>query len=133
MCLIVKKRWHKDGKPLIAEENIPVFKVLRKDTHRGLETPFFEYPIVFKDGKAILESELVGLKPITPNGSYRCHKGIHACLDHLSSRALACRCPGGNGSVYKAIIPKGAKYLIGINGDIVSTKMIIFEKKWYEK
>ena len=130
MCLIVKKRWHKDGKPLIAEENIPVFKVLRKDTRRGLETPFFEYPIVFKDGKAILESELVGFEPRRYNDSYTCYKGIHACLDRLSSIALKRRCPGGNGLVYKAIIPKGTQYLIGINGDIVSTKMIIFNKTY---
>lgn len=131
MCLVVKNRWHKDGKPLIAEENLPVFKVLRKDERRGLETPFYEYPIAFSDGKAVMKSALAVLEPRSYNDSYICYKGIHACLTRLSSRALACKCP--DGSVYKAIIPKGAQYLIGINGDIVSTKMIIFDKKWYEK
>ena len=133
MCLIVKNKWHKDGKPLIAEKNLPVFKVLHKDIRRGLETPVFEYPIVFTDGKATMESELFVVKSICEKNLYLCYNGIHAYLNRLSSRELRWKFTRRNTSVYKAIIPKGAEYLIGNNGDIVSTKMIIFDKRRYEK
>lgn len=34
-------------------------------------------------------------------------------------------------SVYKAIIPKGSKYYIGLNGDIASDALIIKRKLWF--
>ena len=133
MCLIVKKKWHKDGKPLIAKEDIPVFKVLHKNGRRGLETPVRGYPIVFIDGKATMESELFAVKAIGSKNLYLCYRGIHAYLNRLTSRALRWDYPRRNTFIYKAIIPKGAEYLIGVTGDIVSTKMIIFDKRCHER
>lgn len=139
MCLVVKNKWHKDGKPLIAEEDLPVFKVLHKDIRRGLETPIRGYPIVFTDVKATMESELSVIKSIGFKKSigfrnlYLCYKGIHAYINRLSSGELKWKFPIGNVFVYKAIIPKGTEYLIGDDGDIVSTKMIIFDKRRHER
>lgn len=133
MCLVVKSKWHKDGKPFIAGEDFPVFKVLHK-AKRRTETPFQECPVVFTNGKAIIESKLCIVKLSGLKDPYFCHIGIHAYLNCPSAKILESQFPKGlNLFVYKAIIPKGTQYLIGINGDIVSTKMIIFDKECHEK
>ena len=116
MCLIIDETKHKKFfgfyLPKIAKEDIPVYKVL--DHYDNLiYTPIQCYPIKFHKNKAILRSILIPYKE-------EVSKGIHAYRDKINIRML-------NYKTHKAIIPKFSLYYIGVNNNIVSTKLIIFE------
>lgn len=148
MCLFVSESHHPDLKPLIAEEDIEVIKflVLPSIEHRPhfvkdktqwipfmnpLRTPFREVPVEFdENGECVMESELE--KPQYASLSlYRIVSvGIHAYgknRDNSSDWAdiIQSYCLNFNGTPFKAYIPKGAQYYVGIDGDIVANKMII--------
>lgn len=136
MCLVVKNKWHKEGKPLIAEEDFVVFKVLHHNDYGMIVTPFRFCEINFVKGKRVMTSKIKITQTRSWTSGYHyhirwaCSQGLHALLKlpsyhelHLFSIGI-----GNNMLVHKAIIPKGAKYFIGTDGDIVSDKMIIYEK-----
>lgn len=116
MCLIVKNKWHKNGKPLIAKEDIVVFKLLSKFKNQVF-TPFRFHPVNFRNGECQMKSTLRREKS---KYGYICKHGIHAFLDKPYKMILTSR-----NFVVKAIIPKGAYYFIGNKYDIVANKMII--------
>lgn len=116
MCLVIDKTKHKKlfgfYLPKIVKEDIPVYKILNH--HDGLiHTPHQWYHIKFHKNKVILRSILTQWKG-------NIFKGIHAYREKINIRMF-------NYKTHKAIIPKGSLYYIGINNDIVSTKLIIFE------
>ena len=58
--------------------------------------------------------------------------GIHACRTLKFAHTVMC--DTNNPFLFPAIIPKGSKYYIGNNKDIVSTNLIVFENEFrYEE
>ena len=134
MCLNVKNKWHKDGKPLIAEEDFVVFKVLYHSVFVDvILTPVRQCPIIFTNGKAILKAKLhmfTGYNYAFKKCITVCTRGIHAFLNSKSQRMILWGHNSRKLHAHKAIIPKGTKYYIGEEGDIVAEKMIILEKTY---
>ena len=123
MCLAIDKGFHKNNEPLIAERNIRVYKCLDMDQF-GITTPFMYYPIEFdEEGKCILISKKLEL---TSQDTIR--EGIHACRTKKAAEFICFMFPEAGTTTFKAIIPKGTKYFIGNNGDIVSEKIIIYNE-----
>lgn len=128
MCL-----YSKDGKRLIAENDIEVYKIL--DTFEyPLRTPFFSFPIFFnEEGKCRLVSRLgVHNRALHHNSapadcSYVVREGIHAFNSKFAAIAKKERLGIGY-KIYKAYIPKCAEYIIGERGDIVSTELVILNE-----
>ena len=131
MCLVVVKGTNKR----VAKVDIFVYKCL--DYFYGnfctpYCTPFYFFPIFFENGEYVLK-----VKNFTYNKSSnnkRVEEGIHSYYNKSAAQKLE---KDGIEKHY-AIIPKGAKYYIGNNGDVVSTELIVFEteehyKKYVEK
>lgn len=116
MCLIIDKTKHKKlfgfYLPKIAKKDISVYKVLYYSDN-SIYTPHQHCHIKFHKNKAILGSILIPY-----NG--KVSKGIHAFREEIPLYSRSYK-------IHKAIIPKGSLYYIGVNNDIVSTKLIIFE------
>ena len=117
MCLYIDKTKHRRGiiktYCKIAKEDICVYKLLRYVPFRGYYTPFRYKPVIFNENMCTLKADkfkgTTTLNEIT--------HGVHAYL----------YCP--NSDFYQdfnAIIPKGTKYYLGKNGDIVAEQMLIF-------
>lgn len=105
-----------------AKEDIHCYKVLRiKNTH--LISPYQKYRYYL--------NKLVTVDKMIHNNFGNVYEGLHAYTTKL--KALNCiiwmaRVLGwghDNYKVYNCIIPKGSKYYLGNNGDIVSNQMII--------
>jgi hypothetical protein len=99
----------KDRKPRIAKADIPVFKIIDKDNTSFIQKFQYEPNTLYRLRKA--------LKPAL-HWPYEVDAGFHAytidCYEtnkHLNSRTKK----------VKFTIPKGARYFIGIHGDIVAT------------
>lgn len=150
MCLVVDTNihretirtnlYHKTPKPLVATENLLVFKWIVKkrfgscygyDTYVDI-TPFMGKMVFFdKNGVATLESEMENGFPFTFDIQiegdvvlYKINKGIHSYrCDNLDTDS-----PFSPNHNY-AIIPKGSLYYIGQEYDVVSDKLIIFDSK----
>lgn len=124
MCLVINSRYHcknTDGQyePLIAKEDIPVYKLLEK-IHDQYITPFLCKPIVFVNGIAVQETSKFTYGNDTYLGRtiHTIRVGIHSTtISFTFGFKLAC----------KAIIPKGTEYYVGIYNEMVSKKLIIFE------
>ncbi len=148
MCLIVKNR---SGIPLVAKEDIMVHKYIKmlnlSEKLVLYTTLYMDKKVEFdKDGICILEvPEMCGYVTLSGLGNINCrfpHKTDHythpvACViveQGIHSYAV-------DSAVYHhpfrfspqsimkcvAIIPKGTRYFEGINGDMVSEKLIIFK------
>ena len=148
MCLYVDTNKHLANNsfvPKIAETDILVYKLLCLCSNEEFITPYQGYPISFEKGKFVY--------PKTEIGKINCEfftidEGIHSyfsksaiehILDirysHIDSKNLIVF-ENENEIVYNkydsihyAIIPKGSKYFIGIDGDIVSNNLIVFENE----
>ena len=120
MCLYV------NSKVLIAKENLKCFKVLQKVNMDSYCTPFMLMPIIFRRGiaKVSIVGELRLFQSLLRLG-HEIHRGIHAyCTKRYVDKMWW---PSLNSHELKnAIIPKGAQFCIGQDGDVVATKMIIF-------
>ena len=120
MCLYV------NSKVLIAKENLRCFKVLQKRNMNGYCTPFMCMPINFRYGmaKADIVGELRVYRSLMRPG-HEIHQGIHAyCAKKYADKIWGFLL--NSHEIKNAIIPKGAQFCIGQDGDVVATKMIIF-------
>jgi len=124
MCLVISKKHHCFNRPRIASKDIKVYKILDQNQENYF-TPFWRIPVKFSSGIAELESPLGKVYCKTFNCNY-INEGIHAyrTLEHTCFIAISRENP----IICTAIIPKGSKYYIGACADVVSTKLIIFEK-----
>lgn len=136
MCLVISDLHHQyvqDGsicarlKPLIAQTPLTVYKVLNFN-NGNLQTPFQKKCINFISDNAVLEAPMMDYY----KGGWGVDIGIHAFETKTDARAhldfwntidLIF-----NLAIYEAIIPVGTKYFYGINGTIVSEKLIIKNK-----
>ena len=112
MCLIINSIHYNrrnEIKPFEARKNILVYKRLIIDEYGQLITPYRCYPINFKDGICELQAEF----EIWRN---EVSQGIHA-YTIPNTRENGC---------YNAVIPKGTKFFIGWNNDIVAERLIIY-------
>lgn len=126
MCLLaeqIRKNWEE---PLIAQEKIECYKYL-VPTDSGGVSPIFQYGYSFGT-ENYAQLKLVG--PYVEDGFHAFQSkstGVEYILDYN---------PNAEFALYKCIIPKGAKYYLGMCGDIVSDCMIVVSKykvTWSEK
>ena len=123
MCLYTKQI-----KPKVAEKDLVVYKVL--DYNMG--SPYYGllYPLNRK-----VTSELLCYDHVwnPRNQLFNVEEGLHAFTNRLAAHSHAQCLEYSNGHiqfVYKAIIPKGSKYYIGIDNDIASDALIVKRKLW---
>ena len=142
MCLYINQNYHKKQKgekfpaPFIADENILVSKKLEKKwvgKHYWYYTPYQEKLITFNEnGYCLVESDLIdtfcpfGIECVVntyyDTTYYKVYEGIHSYNNKIEDEEFW--------KIYHyAIIPKGGLYYIGIWGDIVSDKLIIFKNQ----
>lgn len=137
MCLCIQNFFHpyddKSGvrKPIVAKENILVFKVITALT-TTYHTPYQIFVIHFKNGVYNYKTTRMQIGEFDTQGGYLPNcvtKGIHAWIDEKHAE----RCAGqySNDRVFYCVIPKGAKFYIGDNFDVVSNKLIVYEHKSY--
>ena len=126
MCLVVEKRIRKK----IAETDILVYKCLEKK-NGNYYTPFQNVNIFFDNGKCVME-KIPNIVPKRVNGRREIEKGLHSFYKKTPANTLSAYFP--RTEIYYAMIPKGSEYYIGINGEIVSNNLIVFEtQKDYQK
>lgn len=128
MCLCKSIIHNKDcSKPFIAEKDIIVYKALeQRDIFelKNFYTPFMHYPIVFVNGKCIISSVL------ETNSSPYVGYGVHACVnENLIKITIEFFSETKKITKHWAIIPKGSKYYIGADEDIVSNELIVFKTR----
>ena len=128
MCLVKSSIFKAHySKPLVADEDIVVYKALdHRDAFTGkktLRTPYQFYPISFKDGKCIMD----GYLECTLNKSVSF--GFHSYADEKEADAKCKLFQESEMTKHWAIIPKGGRYFLGEDRDVVSDKLIIFETK----
>ena len=126
MCLKVAT------KKLTAKTDLLVYKCL--DTEGGSYcTPFRYHPIFFDrgvchleggDNALAIEKEWIGYKWIKV-----INFGVHAYYKKREADYTASQFPGCGTKTFYAIIPKGSKYYLGLDFDVVSTEMIIFRSQ----
>ena len=117
MCLIVEK----DHKIEIAEEDIPVFKLINKskESENTWIAPLFRTEHEFnKELEACEHLELIFKEWAGEKGGNTILQGFHAYQENKEGVILN-----------YAIIPKGAEYCYGINNEIVSNRIIVFSSK----
>ena len=134
MCL-----FSKEEVPRIAQEDIECFKILQQKDGQWI-TPYRDYPVEFnKVLEAINNNEFSKThKYPTYIDYYAISEGyFHVCDSEKSTRKHAeeikiaytrnkHKCPPLTG--FKAIIPKGSEYYIGVHGDLCSDKLIILKE-----
>lgn len=129
-----------EGTPLVAEHSILVYKILErymgKKYNNQYHTPYMGTPINFCDeGDNMYFYKTTRLQKDLTNTYIS--KGIHSFFDKKTAiddvntynEAELFRM-----SIHYAVIPKGSKFYIGEDGDIVSTNLVVFKrKKDYDK
>ena len=128
MCLIVEKGTNKRK----AKTDILVYKCL-DNNYGNYCTPYMYFPVYFEDGKYVLK-----VKHFSYNNDKKVvivEEGIHSFYLEWCAQDVVTTFHEADGTEkHYAIIPKGANYYIGNDGDIVSTELIVFEtKKDYDK
>ncbi len=128
MCL-EKSILHKDDRdnPFIAKNNIVVYKALDTKTYDGIKnvcTPYMYRPIVFFEGKCVMHEpnmEICG----------NCiDKGLHAYTTEKRCKITCDMFHDETGTrKFWAVIPKGSKFFVGNEDDIVSDNLIIFKTR----
>lgn len=130
MCLFTKQK-----EPLIAQEDIKCFKILREESGQWI-TPYRDYPIKFNIELTSEDNEKDTLLKVF--GFYQVDKGyFHSCNSKESAikymqdikityTRRKYKCPPL--TAFKAIIPKGSKYYIGAGEDLCSNKLIIINE-----
>lgn len=87
----------------------------------GFITPFQRNEVAFKDGVFEQEADPNMIKPDYKNAVYY---GIHSYYDQWECERTT---KLFNGTYRWAVIPAGSDFYVGINGDIVSSKLLVFE------
>ena len=139
MCLYINTTFHKKEKAIVAEQSILVYKVLERYVGKGYDnryhTPYQGKPINFCDeGDNMFfykTTRMVKSVPSEFNSNKCITKGIHAFSDKNTAIAEV---NSYDERVYRmslhyAVIPKGSKFFIGEDGDIVSTNLVVFKRK----
>lgn len=132
MCLIVKKdidcfeNVEKLFKtPLIAKEDIVVYKVLNKVKRKGFslyaKSPYQGF-MYLKGAKYTAELRMDYDKNMQGYALY-IEEGLHA-WQSINNGCKLLYNKENNGFITEMIIPKGSKYFLGIHGDIVTNEMI---------
>jgi len=129
MCLRISNiHKEKNNKPFIAKKDIIVFKALdHYDLFNGKKTictPYQFYPIDFIDGKCVMKSDLY-----TESDSRFVNIGVHSFTKEEKAEKTCAGFPETKMTKHWAIIPKGSKYYIGVDNDIVSNNLIIFRTR----
>lgn len=143
MCLSVNLGFHKvkDNKPiaLVAKQSILVYKVLEvKGKH--YYTPFIFKGINFDDehGMFFYKTTRFSINKLFSYYYIQCHydvlKGIHSyfVFDAANNASEHIKIMSGSITtthIHYAIIPKGSKFYIGIDSDIVSSNLVVFENE----
>lgn len=141
MCLSVNLDFHKvkDNKPiaLVAKQSILVYKVLEvKGKH--YRTPYMLKGINFDDeyGMFFYKTTRFSINKLFPYYYTQYHydvlKGIHSyfVFDAANITNEHMKIMGGsNSNIHYAIIPKGSKFYVGSNCDIVSSNLVVFENE----
>ncbi len=133
MCLIVNKNFKtkteaKKYKHLIAKEDIKVYKILEacgNDRTKGY-APYYNF--LYEKGFQYTEDKFEIDYNLNSNNEYfiTVEQGLHALATNKKKYIrmfLECRL---NGMCVEMIIPKGSKYYLGTNNDIVTDNLI-----WY--
>ena len=140
MCLIISKFSHffHTG-PKIAKRDIKVYKglipfcyVKNSVSVNNFLTPFQKKLVVSQHNQIIMESELDSPRYGSWNGKAveMINKGIHAYRRKNDTLLNAYNAYNAyNIHLFKAIIPKGSSYYIGMKGEIVSNKLIVYTDK----
>lgn len=129
MCLTLSKKFRSKkaaelafSNPLIATEDIVVFKKLSKRKRKAgivFSAPYQNF--LYEKGTHYYQEGYDFTSRITKSGrSYelQIYEGLHA-----KTTAAATRFTNGNITI-EMIVPKGSKYFLGINNDIVSNNLI---------
>ena len=129
MCLTISFAHHINNKPKIAYTDILVYKCLDTHTLNGtpqITTPYRDYPITF-DENGIFTYPKVRLEKLSHEDI---GQGIHAYYYDMGARQLAAKYKRDFGcKMFYAIIPKGSRYFIGLDFQIVANNMTIFKTK----
>ena len=145
MCLSVNLDFHKvkNDKPiaLIAKQSILVYKVLEvKNKH--YYTPYMLKSVNFDDeyGMFFYKTTRFSIDRVRffdqghEYREYNVSKGIHSHIDlakancTISYLKILCDLIAIP-NIHYAIIPKGSKFYIGTEGDIVSSNLVVFENE----
>ena len=133
MCLYIHPRYHKKNifnhyKPLVAKENILVYKWLHRIGDIYI-TPFLYERVIFSCRQALLSVKKFKVIYISRNIAH-VNQGIHAKT--VSGKYLDKDYLDGIKRVaeeHLAVIPKGARFYIGDEQDVVSNKLFVYESK----
>lgn len=122
MCLYCKKIIIE-----YADKDIPIYKILQKNSNtEGWMTPIMEYPVEIN--QTLYSSHVI---KITGNWDlFEISKGvIHCYKDLITSKenfdSFNDLYPGHSYGLFKGIIPKGQKYIIGRNNEIGAFAIIV--------
>ena len=105
----------------VTMKTITVYKVLIRRIGY-CETPFMLKEVNFQNNQCILRSKL------EKTDNYTIDIGLHACTTINEAKSIVCdlrRISVVHAYIYKAEIPRGSRYFLGCNEDIVSDKLII--------
>lgn len=107
-----------------AERPILVYKILIDYGFFTKITPFMDFKIKFKLGRSQEYVSNLGKSVYKYNSETIIKEGLHAMYNKTIAKIVSDRL--GRAKVYYAVIPKGAKYYVGKDHDIVSDRQIIF-------
>lgn len=117
MCLDIDVRYHpnygKKGQAFVAQQPILVYKRLNNPTKTGGKAPYQGTPWEFGVEKRV--------RNFTYGWSSRrtsVEAGLHAFFNKDANRCY--------GDVFPAVIPVGARFFIGTDGEIVSTALTVY-------
>lgn len=111
-------------KSFTARTDLEVIKVLNEYSY-GFYTPYMNKQISFKDGKSLMKAGGNGAH-LTKRKSYSVNQGIHSYYDYNKSGDKS-YFEYYNCKKHKSVIPKGTNYFVGIDGDVVSEKLLVFK------
>ena len=132
MCLTLNKKFKTEKaaleaskNPLIAKKDMTVYKAVRPVNENKFQAIYQTFTFekgyhYYQTGKEF--SFIVSLVTYSPDSLYnlRVYRGLHSYIRKYQAQS--------KGHTERVIIPKGAKYFIGKNGDIVSNQLIFPHK-----
>ena len=144
MCLTIntdvhtKRTWNRTfsrriPKPLVADKDILCVKTLLPipfSRNCKFMTPYRNMEVKFDwlNGVAELVSDVKSkrlpfsvFKSVVKPKNFNVENGIHSWVNGTICHRM--------GTQFNAIIPKGAKYYIGEDGDLVSSRLLVFENE----
>lgn len=125
MCFYGKKNWWQRNfntsiKPKIATKDIEVYKMLTSLGNGILVSPFQEARYQIGVEK---RADMLNIYKEGSSEHFRVEEGLHSYSSLRTARERRC----WHTNIYKAIIPKGSEYFIGLDNEVVSKHLIITE------